>query len=581
MNRWSSVAVAVLLAAAPAKAQITKALELVPDDALGFICIKDLNQLSRRVEDLAKKLNAREHVSLLELIHKEFGIRQGLNENGSAVFVVMKEKKGKTTLRPIVAVPVTDYRKILGQLGVKQRNKGISEGEIGVPTGLLAGVGGEGQGETAKNKSRVLVARKGGFALLASPRDRESLEQVLKSRTSVRASVRPAQDWLTRQEICGVCTHHSVKAGLAMLLAGPGGGVGSSTQGQYAKLKATYADAEKNVKFIAFGARIGNAGNPRLLTRVYFDPDGSFAKWIAKAEPLQGKVLERFPGPLHYLVGVARLSPQTSFEGAASLLWAELIPQKAAEKLTRATARLLQRISEVGLLVYEPKARGKPAADSPDNRRPSGRVHLELALLAKVDDAAAFSEGVASLFQQAHQAAKEAGKNTGELKLARVQVAGKRTLVISLSKTKKDKSAAEEAEQDRKSSEGQLRAILNGQLRILLTQLDPHTVLTGGPSDGDQAKSFVKTFAIPPRRSLKADAPLQRTAALLPKRLQVAAYLSVRSLGVPAALLGAGVPPGVPESPPLGFALRTMPAGVEAQFVIPFEALQAVVNAAK
>ena len=32
---------------------------------------------------------------------------------------------------------------------------------------------------------------------------------------------------------------------------------------------------------------------------------------------------------------------------------------------------------------------------------------------------------------------------------------------------------------------------------------------------------------------------------------------------------------------PLGFAMRALPAGLEAQFVIPFDALKAVVDASK
>ena len=56
MNRWTHVAIALLLVAAPVCGQTTKALELIPDDALGFLLIKDLRQLSDNVEHLADKL---------------------------------------------------------------------------------------------------------------------------------------------------------------------------------------------------------------------------------------------------------------------------------------------------------------------------------------------------------------------------------------------------------------------------------------------------------------------------------------------------------------------------------------------
>lgn len=254
-----TIATTLLLTAAPAGAQITKALDLVPDDALGFVLIKDLSQLSRRVEHLANRLGVKEHVSLLELIHKELGIREGLNENGSTVFLFWKGKKGGLSFEGIVALPVADYARFLQQLGVKRPTGGITKGQMPIPSGLLAGIGRKGSGQAAK-KVPWLVARKGDFAVLGSPDQRELLEKVLSSPRSMRAALQPARDWLAEQDICGVCSHKGVHAGLAMLLAGPGGGVVSTTSGQYGKMKATYAEVEKNVKFIAFGARIDKAG---------------------------------------------------------------------------------------------------------------------------------------------------------------------------------------------------------------------------------------------------------------------------------------------------------------------------------
>jgi hypothetical protein len=78
MARYFYTALALVLIATPCRAQTRKAVNLVPDDALGFLLIKDLRQLSDKVEQLAKKLNVEERVSLLELIQKEMGIREGI-----------------------------------------------------------------------------------------------------------------------------------------------------------------------------------------------------------------------------------------------------------------------------------------------------------------------------------------------------------------------------------------------------------------------------------------------------------------------------------------------------------------------
>jgi len=54
MKRLLATVLALFLLASPALAQADKAIEIVPHDALGFILIKDLRQLSDKVDDLAR-----------------------------------------------------------------------------------------------------------------------------------------------------------------------------------------------------------------------------------------------------------------------------------------------------------------------------------------------------------------------------------------------------------------------------------------------------------------------------------------------------------------------------------------------
>src|SRR5215207_2119370 len=111
MRRYFSVALVLLLLTVPSQAQTAEARNLVPEDALGFILIKDLRQLSDTVDRLARKLNVEERVSLLELIQKEMGLREGINERGSVVFIVLKGKEHKTGPGVVVALPAADHDK--------------------------------------------------------------------------------------------------------------------------------------------------------------------------------------------------------------------------------------------------------------------------------------------------------------------------------------------------------------------------------------------------------------------------------------------------------------------------------------
>jgi hypothetical protein len=85
--------------------------------------------------------------------------------------------------------------------------------------------------------------------------------------------------------------------------------------------------------------------------------------------------------------------------------------------------------------------------------------------------------------------------------------------------------------------------------------------------------SLVKQLATQPKKTLFANPEMQKTNALLPDRLQAVLYLSLRGF-VDMRLAGTATP--LPDSPPIAFALRTLPAGAEAQFLIPFDTLRAV-----
>src|SRR5262249_56066852 len=91
----------------------------------------------------------------------------------------------------------------------------------------------------------------------------------------------------------------------------------------------------------------------------------------------------------------------------------------------------------------------------------------------------------------------------------------------------------------------------------------------GGPGGGGGG-GVRKEYGTPPKQTLGANAQLQKTTALLPEQLQAVVYLNMPTAG--AFVHGARLP----ECPPPAFALRTLTAGAEAQFVIPFDTLKAV-----
>ncbi|MBO0700892.1 MAG: hypothetical protein J2P46_21030, partial [Zavarzinella sp.] len=502
-----------------------------------------------------RKLEVEERVSLLELIQKEIGIHEGLNDRGSAVFIVLddpKDRKKDGKKEPdapwdgppcLLAVAVTDYAKVARQLGVDSPKDGINDGQAGVGSGLLAAIGGAGP-DGKSPKSPVIFSKRGDFVLLARPRDRDALDKVLKSKQSIAPALQPAREWLDQQDISGVCTQRGLhKAGLFMM----GAGVESGTPEQVGGLKDTFAEVEKNVKLIAFAGNIDHAGHPRLLARVYFDPDGAYAKWIAQVQPADGSMLARLPDRPFLLAGLARVSAQASYEGLIRLMMSDL-PAESRDKLTAKADQLVRRVSEVGFAIY---------MDQPGKKEPT----VDGGLVARVDDAPAFVAGTVEVLKQVH----EATKDKAEVKFEQKTLAGRPSWVIGYVPKSEPKDGIALA--------GGIAPATDRAGVVVLTELDRQTVLVSTPEKADP-EVVVKRFADIPKQPLAKNAALQKAAATLPEKLQLAAYLNVQLI-VPFFGLA------LDEPAPVAFALRALPAGLEAQFVVPFETLQAVVKADK
>jgi hypothetical protein len=538
----------------PCTAQTDKALSLIPDDALGFLLIKDLRSLSDKVNDTAKQLNVQEKVSMLELIQKEMGIQEGINEKGSLLFLVLKGNDAKLDgLRYLVALPVSDHDKIAKQLVVKDIKDGIGQGELGSPSGLLAGVGGSGP-EGKPKKFPVLVAKRGDFVLLAPPEGRAGLEAVLNAKKDITATLKGTEDWLGEQDIAGFITNSGVQFGLGLFLGGPGGGTGSTSPEQAAQLKSTFAEVEKNVRLITFGGRIEKDRHWRISTAVHFQPEGSYAKWIAQAQPLESKLLANFPDEPHFALLLARISTQTTFEGAASFLFGEL-PKDKADTLQKEMSKLIGQVTEIGVCAYVNKSGAVVLPSMSATGQSSDAV-----VLAKVLDANAFLDGVVDMLKHTHRAMNSVSKTKVEITYQAKDIAGKPSRLIMILP---DKASA--GKDDKSTPQV-----------FLLAALDPQTVLASTLADTDKAEAMIQKFSKPAAKTLETNANIQQTKKLLPEKLQIAAFFDLQAFGI----LGNGARQ-VSEVAPLGFSMRALPASEEAQFVIPFDAIKAVFDASK
>jgi hypothetical protein len=135
MTRWLLNLIVLVLVVPLANAQGKKAIDVVPEDALGFIVVKDLQQLSKKVEMLAKKVKAPAHTSFLEQV-QQMGPNKGLNTKGSVVMIALKGQADKDPMHIVVALPIADYPTLVKELGVKDAGEKIMLAKVWARTAI-------------------------------------------------------------------------------------------------------------------------------------------------------------------------------------------------------------------------------------------------------------------------------------------------------------------------------------------------------------------------------------------------------------------------------------------------------------
>jgi hypothetical protein len=230
------------------------------------------------------------------------------------------------------------------------------------------------------------------------------------------------------------------------------------------------------------------------------------------------------------------------------------LPEAKAKPLIQEANRLLQRISEVVFAAYMDTSSGKNSSQSQDD---NGHA----VVLAQVDDASAFVNAAIDLIQHAQKA-----MNNAEIEVGQKQIAGKPAKLIQFPQQKK---AQNSDDSDSPFGVGS----------FLLVQMDLRTVLACAAIKPDELEQVVRKLAKAPADPLSKNQSLQKTTALLPRKLQVAVYLPLDAFG---ELLGLPkLSNGTRKVPPVALAVHAISNAVEAEFLIPFGTLKAVSEAEK
>jgi hypothetical protein len=557
MRRLILGCVVLGLIAMPAAAQTNKALEIVPEDAMGFVMIKDARTLCDKLQEVSKRINAKEERPLFEALRKRMEETKGWNEKGAIIAIAMPGKDKDAMMVPVVALPARDHQAMITFFGVKDAKEEIGAGSIDLPNIVMFPFGRHNpKGEVLKDgKIQVLVAKREDYVLVTGSEHRDALQRVLSSKKNIAASLTTTQAWLDEQDIAGICTRDTALTGVIRLMMTNAKEAGADQQ---KRLREIGQEIEKNFKFIAFGAKFEKEGHSRLTTRFIFQEGSRFAKWLAQAESVQPDLLGGFGDERYLFAAVAKLNPQMNFEGFWSLLPNDpKLPPEKVKELQEASMRLRKRVTDLALSTYVEPSNDKEKKDGV-HRAPN----LTLAAMLKVDDASAFVEGSTDLITKATAAANAATDQRTEVKLEPKRIGDKACVIVTFNDSNK------------KTDKEQPGAPTDGCL--VFTSIDAKTVLVGVLNKTTEADAFVKQYSVKASRSLQENAELRKTMALMPKQMQIAAFLNLNSFSLmadPAAKLA--------NCPPIGFSFGGVPEGFEAQFVIPFDTVRTIAEQAQ
>ncbi len=149
-------------------------LSYLPEDALGFAVVRDLDKTSAKAERFLQMFNLNVPTPLA-FAQFSTGLGEGIDKNGDLLIALIPGSRPTSLPEPMVLLPISDYEKFSASI------QGDTSGEV-----CRVAIAGE----------DVLVARNGAYAILMNVEHRETLEILLGMEPEVVAPFKPLDAWL-------------------------------------------------------------------------------------------------------------------------------------------------------------------------------------------------------------------------------------------------------------------------------------------------------------------------------------------------------------------------------------------------
>lgn len=552
---------------APAALPVLKA---IPDDALGFVLVNNLAQTDKAISNLAAKLQA-PLPDVLSMFKSQAGIKEGLDENGSAAIAFLPDKPaeaGKPAAMPVVLFPVTDYKKFIAQF---QPDDATAE-----TTGVtIAG-------------HALIVGHKDSFAVFTLPNFKEQLAKAIASTKGVDSLLATSESWIGRHQISAVATPSGSKmlfSEAAEALKQAEGFLAKTQKNpqQSAQVVAgleiyrkVLAKASEQVDAFGIGIALDESSNLSIDSHTTFVAGGDWAAAMKDLKPMEGNIFAGIAARPFVFAGGGMI-PESWASGLADFSASSVaqmnttggglkLTEQQRKEFVEAMRSMLKGTESMAFVMASPK--------------PGGSFLDGSMGITKVDD----TKDYLARYQKSTETVSEITKDqaASPFKFAsvkKIEIDGHDGLEFTM-----DMSGMFAAMKNPESAK-LMPALFgpNGKITARMVAADDHTIITsyGGEEHAKEALAAFKK----PQSNFASDPNVAATLKLLPPHAQWVGVVSIKGYldfvsGIVATALP-GVPmklPELPAMPPIGFSGEAVHGGLETQMLLPVETLVSLSN---
>jgi hypothetical protein len=275
------VAALALLALLALPARAAGILDQTPADALGVAVVRDLaltDERIQQVEHIFAEVTDAPLIGPLALVKAATGLGEGIDEHGDAAIALLAMDSAAPEPKPLIVVSVSDYAKFAASVS-------------GDPSGEVCPVTIAGQ--------EVLIAKRGGYAMLMNVEHRPTLEALLAAEPNPAPELAELAPWLDQTNAAVVFLPPALE-----LLASANAGAASEREAlqreltdpafasEMASINVGFAISDhllafcnSEVRAAAVGLTIDDATNVKLAKCVRLKPDGQLAALGRVAKP--------------------------------------------------------------------------------------------------------------------------------------------------------------------------------------------------------------------------------------------------------------------------------------------------------